>query len=615
MSSFAGPWSSDLDAFKKSLESIPSQYKSAFTKASQTTLEKVTSPSALHIWECSSDIDSLLQLTSVIASLCNLGVRTHKGANDNDGAMLILAEEKRGWSSFSRICELVGYLTCVSGKKHLEGTVAVFGKIVVARGWDNSVSEGQVEALQKCIKRVNTAAERTLSMGGFGKEVDGKKKTRRVVWHQGPAVWFLLQWIDNTTPELRSALCGITVTDALDLATSIKPSVPGRANSLAHLERLEKYARKMDIPVVFLDTGSQDVSYEYLGTYMYFFAYYINTFLPVSLLRPHLHKGMDELVTFSFRLRAASENRYGAEVVKVVQKQLDAGKAKQWAKTCVDKDSYEKSKCRAAGKDEAIHHAVQLADSPFAQLSPRVGAPAFARLAVGPASASANEYYTAAPVSIGFSKVQMRPSCPSTFHILIPQHTQDLEKVTNRVQGLMMAVLERVRQEKGNPVLGDAEKGVWEAVVKACEWAIDGSEGKMPGEMAKKVKFVRQKLREGTWGFALDPPPAAVGAGTTTTAATAAAAMPEPNRTYGFGMGTQQTMGSHAATLPGVGQHMPQQMPQQAAAYPGQVPAMMVGQLPQQGVYPSAQGQGMSLGHGPSTVGGGYPQSMGGPWR
>ncbi|KAE8860646.1 hypothetical protein PTNB29_05741 [Pyrenophora teres f. teres] len=627
MTSFAGPWSTDLVSLNKSIQSIPPKYKSAFTTTSQATLSTITAPTSLHIWESTSDLDALLQLTSIIASLCNLGVRSQKDGTanaDTSGGMIILADEKRNGSgvhNFQRICELVGYLTCVSGKKHLEGTVAVYGKVVVVRGWDSSVCEGQAEALERCVKRVNTAMERVCKMGRFGDKA-------KIVWHQGPVIWFLLQWINKTTPELRNALSAITVTDALHLTASIRPSASGRANTLPHLERLEQYAKKLGVPVVFLDTGSQEITFEYLGTYMYFFAYYINTFLPKELLQPHLHKAQDELVTFAFRLRAASEGVYGDQAVKMVKRYLDAGTAKQWARACVDKASYEKGRCRAAGKDEAIHHAVQLADSPFALLSSRVGVPAFARLAVGPASAGAQEYYTAAPVNIGFSKAHIRPSCPATFHVLVPKQGQDLEKVTNRVQGLMMAVLERVRQEKGNPVLGDAEKSMWRAVVKACEWAIDGSEGKMPSEVAKKVKFVMQKLKEGTWGYALEPRPED-NKDTTPTAATAPAPMPEPNRTYGFGMGTQQTMGApvSAPSLPGPPQNMPHQMPpqmppqipQQAAPYTGQVP-VVPGQMSQQGQYTPAPVQSMSMGQGreymPNTMtGGGYQQTMGGPWR
>ncbi|KAI0579691.1 hypothetical protein TUN199_07494 [Pyrenophora tritici-repentis] len=649
MTSFTGPWSTDLTTLNKSIQSIPSKYKSAFTATSQATLSAINAPTSLHIWESSSDLDALLQLTSTIASLCDLGVRSQKDgtANANTaGGMIILADEKSiggGVHNFQRICELVGYLTCVSGKKHLEGTVAVYGKVVVVRGWDSSICEGQAEAMERCVKRVNTAVERVLKMGKFGE----RKEKAKIVWHQGPVIWFLLQWINNTTSSLRNSLSAITVTDALDLTASIKSSVPGRANTLPHVERLEQYAKKLGIPVVFLDTGSQEITLEYLGTYMFFFAYYINTFLPRELLRPHLHKAQDELVTFAFRLRAASENVYGEQAVKMVKKHLDAGTAKQWASRCVDKTNYEKGRCRAAGEDEAIHHTVQLADSPFALLSSRVGIPAFARLAVGPASAGAQEWYTAAPVSIGFAKAQIRPSCPATFHILVPKHGQDLEKVTNRVQGLMMAVLERVRQEKGNPVLGDAEKSMWKAVVKACEWAIDGSEGKMPSDVAKKVKFVKQKLKEGTWGCALELPEDAK-----TTVATTPALMPETNRTYGFGMGTQQTMGAPASapSLPGPPQNiqhqmpppmpqnmppqmppqnmqhqmpppMPQQIPQQGAQYTGQVP-MVSDQMPQQGQYAPAPVQSMSMGQGqgreyvpnPMTSGG-YQQSMGGPWR
>jgi len=633
MTSFNGPWSGDLDAFKKSVQSMPDQYKSSFAAASKSTLEKVCAPGVLHIWETDSDIDSLLQLTSVIAKLCDLGVRKNKGANESDGSMLIIAEESRSRNNFGRICQLVEYLTEADGKKHLEGTVAVFSKIVIVMGWDNSILSGQQEALGKTVKRVNTAVEQVLKMGGL----------KKIVWHHGAVLHFLLQWINMTTSPLRSALSAITITGSLNLADGIAPSVSGRANKLPDLERLEQFAKKLDIPVVFLDAPSQLLNFEYLGTYVYYYAYYINTFLPASLLRPHLHKAQDELVTFAFRLRAASEGRYGSDAVKMVQKHLDASKAKHWARMCVSKENYEKSKCRAAGKDEAIHHAVQLADSPFALLAHGAGVPAFARLAVGPASASVQDYYTAAPVNIAFTKSQIRPTSPATFHILIPQSSQDLEKVTNRVQGLMMAVLERVRQEKGNPVLGDTEKGMWNAVVKACEWAIGGcDESKMPKGVAKKVGFVKGKLREGTWGFALNPPKD--GGKTVANSAAAVAAMPEPNRTYGFGQNTQQTRGSHLAYNGAERQQqMPQQdygggMPQgpmpspvQGAAYAQQMP----GQMPAQGMFTGGhghghvQGQEYGGGHfpgGQSAVlpshrgfehggrGGGYPQSMGGPW-
>ncbi|RMZ67082.1 hypothetical protein GMOD_00000958 [Pyrenophora seminiperda CCB06] len=642
MGSLQGPWSDDIASFRKSLKSLPEIYKAAFTTASTNTLGKITSPNALHVWDCSSDLDSLLQLTSVIASLCNLGVRTNKGANDDDGAMLILAEENRGQRNFQRICALVAYLTCIAGKAHLDGTVEVFGKIVVVRGWDTSVVEGQAEALEKTIKRVNVAVERVFEMGGFGK---GDKK-RKIIWHQGPVVWFLVAWIHGTSSQLKRTLAAITVTDALNHhptgtgGTDTSSALPRRSNLTGHLELLEKYARRLQIPVVFLDTGSQDIAFEYLGTYMYFFAYYINTYIPATVLRGHLYKAQDELVTFAFRLRAASEGRYGSDVVKIVKKHLDASTAKPWARMCVDEASYEKTKCRAAGKDEAIHHAVQLADSPFALLSSRTGVPAFARLAVGPASASAQDYYTAVPCALDFSsspsKTQIRPKCPANLYILIPQQeSQTMEKVTNRVQGVMMAVLERVRQEKGNPVLGEAERDMWKAVVKACEWAIGGSEGKMPRSVEEKVRFVREKLKEGTWGYAVEPrvAPVTVPANANAVATPAAApvvaanAMPAPRSTYGFGMGTQQTMGP---PVPGAAQQMmpqqqmtpQQQMPQQSTAFMGQ-------QLPQQGVYPPAQGQGMNMGQGqqqyaPNPMAGGpgpgpgpapgYPQNIGQPW-
>ncbi|KAF1844718.1 uncharacterized protein K460DRAFT_310573, partial [Cucurbitaria berberidis CBS 394.84] len=505
MASFNGPWSKDLGSFNKSVQSMPEQYKSSFASASKTTVEKICDPGVLHVWESDADIDNLLQLTSVIAKLSDLGVRKNKDikATAEEGSMLIIAEEKSGIDNYRRICELAAYLTEKEGRKHLEGTVCSFGRVVVVKGWNNNIcptGTGNKEASEKVVKRINVAIERVFMMGGF----EGSK--RRVVWHHGPVLQFLLHWINTTTSTLRSVISAITITGSLDLTNGVTPSTAGRANSLPDLERMESYAKKLNIPIIFLDSSSQMITFEYLGTYMYFYGYYINTFLPPSLARPHLGKAQDELVTFAFQLRGASENKYGSDVVRMVQKNLDAGKAKHWARICVNKESYEKSKCRAAGQDKAIHHTVQLADSPFALLRHGNGVPAFARLAVGPASPAASDYHVAAPVQINFKQGQLRPSNPAAFYTLIPTTSQNLEKVTNRIQGLMMAVLERVRQEKGNPQLGEYEKGMWKAVVKACSWAIDGCEGKMPKGVGDKVKFVKEKLKEGTWGYTLGAP-------------------------------------------------------------------------------------------------------------
>lgn len=496
MTTFNGPWSDDLDALKKAVQSMPGQYKSSFSSASKDVLEKVCDPDVLHVWETDSDIDNLLQLTSVIAKLCNLGTRKEKGSNASDGSMVIIAEEKSGRNNFARICQLVEYLTCASGKKHLEGTVAAFGTIIVVRGWNNSLrSDDAGREVESTVKRINIAIERVFKMGSFP---SGKKK---IVWHHGPVVHFLLTWINNTTSAHRSALYAVTVTGSLDLSDSVNPSTTGRLNILPDLNCLESYAKKLDIPVVFLDPHSQLLTSSHLATYMCYYAYYINTFLPSSLSRPHLHKAQDELVTFAFRILGASKSKYGESVVRLVKDHLEPSKAKKWANSCVDARNYEKSRCRSAGKDGEIHRVVQIAEGPFSPFSSTEGGlTAFSRLFVGPAAAGSMEFHIAAPVQISFSESRFRPSNPAVFHILVPSNSQGLEQVTNRVQGLMLAVLERVRQEKGNPVLGDEEKEMWSAARKSCEWALKESKGNMPKTVEDKVKFVREKLNKGTWG-------------------------------------------------------------------------------------------------------------------
>lgn len=496
MTCFNGPWSPDLESFEKSIKSMPDRYTSSFVSGSKDTLEKLCNPDWLHVWESDSDIDNLLQLSSVIAKLCDRGSNKDKRPSIKNGRMLIIAEENAERDNFSRICKLVEHLTNADGKRHLEGSVAAFGGIIVVKGWNNAYRRDDVRShvdQEPIYKRINTSLERSLKMGS----------EKKMVWHQGPSVHSLLHWINSTSSSLRNALEAVTVTGSLDLSEGVKPSRAGRTNTLSDLQRLESYAKKLDVPVVFLDTATQLVSCTHLATYMYYYAYYINTFLPPSVARPHLYKAQDELVTFAFQLLGASKGKYGDSVVKQVKQHLSPSLARKWARSCIDPNSYSKPNCKASTKDSAINHAVHLADGPFARFSTTETMTAFARLSVGPAAVGFKEYHTASPVSIDFSRGRIRPLYPSVMHIMRPAPTQTLENVTNHIQGLMMAVLERVRQSKGNPEISAEQKGMWKDVVKACEWAMDASMGRMSSGVKEKVGFVREKLRKGTWGFAV----------------------------------------------------------------------------------------------------------------
>lgn len=642
MTSFNGPWSQDLDSLKNAVKSMPEQYKSSFASASKATLEKVCDPDVLHVWETDSDIDNLLQLTSIIAKLCNLGTRKDKSANANDGSMVIIAEEKSGRNNFARICQLVEYLTCADGKKHLEGTVAAFGSIIIVKGWNNSVrSEKGGRDIDSTVRRLNIAIERAFKMGNFSSE------HKKIVWHHGAIIHSLLYWIDNTTSSLRSSLSAITITDSLDLSSSIKPSRPGRSNTLSDLSCLENYASKLAIPVVFLDCASQLLSYSSLATYMYYYAYYINTFLPPSLLRPHLHAAQDAMVTFCFRIAGASRNRYGDDVVAQVKRHLNPSTARAWARTCIDKRSYSKPECRAAGRESEIHRAVGLGDAPFLLFNSASTShlPAFARLAIGPAAHGSMASYVAAPVSISFSDSRLRPSYLSAFHVLIPAPGEDEEKVTNHVQGLMMAVLERVRQEKGNPVFGKEVRDMWGNVSAACKAALRESKGKMPKDVEGKVKFVHERIEKGTWacvvgGGSSGATAQAAGGGNGNGVSEAANANAQAVRMYGAGgnqfgnpvQQQQQQMGMGMGGGMGVGMQQgmmaPQNSPQMAYPQP-------MGYASQQGMYPPQQQQHQGQGHAAPNVqyrpgsaaqvfpqthgmgghGGGYPQMMGGARR
>lgn len=623
--SFSGPWSRDLATLKKSISSIPSDDKTALTSASDDTLNVFCDTEALHIWEADSDIDSLLQLTSVLAKLCDLGVRESKDTlKGMEGGMVIIAEEDRSKGHFKRLCKLVEHLTGEFGSKHLEGTVRAYGNasIVVVRGWNyrpssNAASNQEVE---RVVKRVSTAVSRALSA----------TKAHKIVWHHGAVIAPLLSFINTTTSSLRNALAGISITNSLHLTFSVKPSAAGRSNILPDLERLQSYAKRLGIPILFLDSSTQSITSPYLAPYMYFFAYYIGTFLPPSLTRPHLYAAQDELITFAFRLRGASEKRYGEDVVSVVKKHLDP-RSKTWARRCIDPRSYEKGKCQAAGKEGEVHHAVQIADAPFALFrsffaTETEGVAAFARLAIGPASpaAVANEVFIAAPVDIAYTTSRLRVRNPSNLHVLLPKPDITADNVTNRIQGHMMAVLERVRQEHGNPTFSSNEKQMWKDVVKACSWALNGCEGKMPDKIAEKVKFVKEKLTKGTWGFIVGAPNDAAkvvsvgGDGSGAASANAAAHAAFSGTASGVQSAYQQSYSQQQMPYAGHGQQgmMNLPIPQQGAYYPQQPQAYAQSQ--QQGAQmptdPAMYHQGQMNGNAPPQ-GHGYGQGLPPPDR
>ncbi|EAT90917.1 hypothetical protein SNOG_01268 [Parastagonospora nodorum SN15] len=164
-----------------------------------------------------------------------------------------------------------------------------------------------------------------------------------------------------------------------------------------------------------------------------------------------------------------------------------------------------------------------------------------------------------------------------------------------------MAVLERVRQEKGNPDLASGEAEMWAAVRKACEWAFNEAKSGMPKGVGEKVKFVREKLGKGTWGCVMNGSKGGDSSGGDGKGISEAArANRDAVRAYGAG-GSQ--FGQHQTP------QIPFAQPQQGMAAPPNSPG--VGHLiPQQGMFapPQVQGQGYGAlpaqnhGHGPVRI-------------
>ncbi|KAF1917972.1 hypothetical protein BDU57DRAFT_445928 [Ampelomyces quisqualis] len=185
-----------------------------------------------------------------------------------------------------------------------------------------------------------------------------------------------------------------------------------------------------------------------------------------------------------------------------------------------------------------------------------------------------------------------------------------------------MAVLERVRQEHGNPVLSDEEKRMWRQVRRGVEYALGKSKGRMPREVESRVKYVCEKVGKGTWGLVMDGAREGEGNGK----GEAARANDDAARVYGGGLGAHHGGVQRGVIAPpnspGVGHEMPFLGVAQRCGAPVQQFAQSHA-APQMGYIPPPpqQQQQQPIGAGyaqTQSVGGrgagGYPQSMGGSW-
>lgn len=531
---------------------MPAQYHAAFSDISDTSRAIISNKSYLHIWESDSDLDSLLQLTQVIVKIRNMSTYVPQPTGPPKSVpagMIILVEQASDRDNFGRVCELVKHLTEHEGRAHLNGGVMSFGGIKVVRGVDNSHApslqpssshtysspEAETNA-RKAVERINKAISRIFESGAYAKE------SKKMIWHHGPALHFLNFWINNTTHDLRSKLAGITIHSLLRITSShmtlsgcpcqsqTNGKTVGVYNQKQDLLRLQFYCTKLDIPAVLLDSHSQGIVHPHLATYMYFYPYYIHTFLPASILKPHYHLALDHLVAYSFRLHNAAVTRSFSSaakgVVKQVQQRLPASKAKAWAKQCIHEASYaDKKHCQDMARDDEVYTASQLADAPYRTFStPAAGATglkAFSRLTMGPAADGIAGHYACVPVVLetddAGDRVRMKAGNPTPFRLYLPtpatpsstsspSSDEEVERITQRIRGLMVAVLELVRQGKGTrgtPTLGKEDGEVWREVVKTCCWALEECKGKLPGGVEEKVAFVIKALRSGMWTWCL----------------------------------------------------------------------------------------------------------------
>ncbi|KAF2744487.1 hypothetical protein M011DRAFT_488830 [Sporormia fimetaria CBS 119925] len=548
-STFTGPWATSLDQFQKSLASMPPQYQEAFATLSTSTRATMCDKTVLHVWETDSDLANLLQLAQVIVKVRSLTTYIPQASGNGaaqsvPAGMIILTHNGPGRDNFGRVCELVQHIMETKGRSHLNGGVRSFGGIKVVRGVNNTHTpdpktgnytdrETETEA-RKAVERVNKAITRVFESGAY--------PIRKLIWHQGPVIHFLSFWINNTTQSLRSSVAGISVCGILDFSPTNSsassttppihlPPIPstvknGTYNQTPDLHRLHTYARKLSIPVLLLSASALHITHQNLATYMYFYSYYIHTLLPRSVLSAHKNLAYDALISYSYRLYSAvlqtqKPTSFTPKAIPAaIKRHLTPTHASPWTRACLRPETYaDKQVNQNTIRDNQIFTALQLADAPL--LPFKFGPEAFARLMTGPAAEGMVEHYAAVPIDLspsssteGNEDWKMRVSNSGPFHVYLPTSTgaqpdcthaqSEVEKATARIQGMMIGVLQLVRQgKKGTPDIAPEDRAVWEEVSQACAWALGECKGKLPKGVEEKVVYVVKALKGGTWAWCL----------------------------------------------------------------------------------------------------------------
>ncbi|KAF2734874.1 hypothetical protein EJ04DRAFT_601998 [Polyplosphaeria fusca] len=521
----SGPWCKDFESLKKSIVTMPEKYKDTFDYASGLSLAAVCEPSALHIYEMDSDLDSLLLLTQVVLRVraSNTYVpQVNKAGIVVPNGMIVLVEKKAGTDDFARIYQQMEYLTQEQGHLHLSDTYCSFGAIAIVKGIDNTKAPNKdgkypaaaADEVDSAVQRLKIAITRTIE-----KSTAGLERIKNIIWHHGPVIHFLNHFIAHTDASIRNRFKAITIHNCLDFTKGILPStLSNKLNKIQDFNRLESYLKRLSITATFLDSKTQGIHHDGLSIYIFYYAFYINTLLAPTLTHAHHLLVLDSLLLFSYRLHGAAHRLPPSTITSNLRSHLPTHHL-TWAHRSTNPSNYTKPLCQSAGTDAQIHHATALSHAPFAPLRPTLPStfPALSRLFIGPAAALvAAEYYLSIPLALDWRGMQIRVDSRSVWRLHVPHPAFAVASaahpdapnsegnITERVRGTFGGVIEALRGQRGEPGVPGSWKGVWEDVRAACGWALEGCEGRLPKGMGEKVRFVGEGLRRGVWVAVLE---------------------------------------------------------------------------------------------------------------
>jgi hypothetical protein len=385
------------------LSKIPLQDQKALQQLSVEASDAITSPSALHVYEIFGEPDDLLFLTVQIEWLKSRSTSDRRDLRVSNGAVILASPHHR---SFGRVVEHLQHLTGEIPQRHLNSHVALYNStIAVVKIPD--VSSGNLDASAANMSTKNL----TFALGKLSKATNAS----HYVWHHRPSLAFLLHFINNTTPACRNALSALTVHASLATIPNTGDT-DSNNNTAADWKLLERYARRLSIPIVLVNASNIPMRFSYLSHILSNFGEMVPALFPASVYTESVYRYIDIVHVCVYRIVAAQASRHSSAVSQKVEDAIPRHHDGVWAKACVRAGSYTPERCRMRSALEVMSLIAWYTDmGMMPQRNPTKNADAMARVLLGPGREAPGGMCV--PIEIAFRDEAFRISSEGVFYV------------------------------------------------------------------------------------------------------------------------------------------------------------------------------------------------------